>query len=398
MLNIMIIRPQVVQLLDRLKEQPPQFIQVLCGPRQVGKTTSALYIQDQFEQPAIYTTADEAETGGAVWIDQQWEAARLQQKQTDGIVLLIIDEIQKIDDWSQAVKKNWDQDRRNNLPIQILLLGSSRLLLDQGLTESLMGRYEQTLMYQWSFPEVQEAFDATLDDYLWFGGYPGGYALINDEKRWTDYVKNSIVNATVSQDILMMEPVRKPKLLRQLFELGAAYSGQILSYNKMLGQLQQAGNTTTLAHYLDLLDSAGMIAGLQKYYQADTRKKGSSPKLQLYDSGIMSALEQASRVAIESDPRRKGRWIETTVGAHLLKSARRGEIALYYWRHVNNEIDFVIERNQQLVGIEVKSTPSRPTKGMQAFQNKFSPQRVFMVGGEALPLELFLSMDIVDLF
>ncbi|MGM0589362.1 MAG: ATP-binding protein [Bacteroidota bacterium] len=394
----MIIRPQTALLLNRLKENPPQFIQVLCGPRQVGKTTAALYIQNQFEQPAIYTTADEADMGGAVWIDQQWEAARLQQKQSGEMVLLIIDEVQKIDDWSQSVKKNWDQDRRNEVPIQILLLGSSRLLLDQGLTESLMGRYEQTVMFQWSFPEVQEAFDATLDDYLWFGGYPGGYALINDEKRWTDYIKNSIIDATVNQDILMMEPVRKPKLLRQLFELGTTYSGQILSYNKMLGQLQQAGNTTTLAHYLDLLDSAGMISGLQKYFQADTRKKGSSPKLQLYDTGIMSARENSSRETIEMDPKRRGRWIETLVGAHLLKSARRGNISLYYWRHVNNEIDFVIERNQQLVGIEVKSTPSRPTKGMQAFKNKFSPQKVYMVGGEALPLEMFLSMDATELF
>jgi len=169
------------------------------------------------------------------------------------------------------------------------LLGSSPLLVQQGLSESLAGRFEILRIGHWSFSEMRDAFGLTVDQYLYFGGYPGSAALINDEERWRRYLLDSLIETTLARDILLMNRVDKPALLRQMFRLGCEYSGQILSYQKMLGQLQDAGNTTTLAHYLDLLSGAGMLCGLSKFSSEVVRQRGSSPKLQVLNNGLMTA-------------------------------------------------------------------------------------------------------------
>ena len=261
----------------RLNE-PRQFIQVITGPRQTGKTTLIQQVLKEIKIPSHYATSDAVDANSPLWIEQQWEIARLrlQSVQVKKGYLLVFDEIQKIRNWTETIKKLWDEDTRNDIPLKVVLLGSSPLLIQKGITETLAGRFELLRISHWSYEEMHKAFGFGLDQYMYFGGYPGSATLISNEERWKNYIKDSLIETTVSRDVLMMKRVDKPALLKRLFELGCRYSGQILSYNKMLGQLQDAGNTTTLAHYLDLLSSAGMLTGLQKYASEKIRQKSST--------------------------------------------------------------------------------------------------------------------------
>lgn len=257
-----------------------RFIQVVAGPRQVGKTTLVQQIAKVSGLVFRYASADEPTLRGGEWIAQQWDAARLEARDAGRRgALLVLDEIQKISGWSEAVKRLWDADTRHHVPLKVILLGSAPLLIQRGLTESLAGRFEVLHLPHWSYAEMRAAFGWTLDQYVFYGGYPGAAPLVKEPERWARYVKDALIETTISRDVLLLTRVDKPALLRRLFELGCAYSGQVLSYQKMLGQLQDAGNTTTLAHYLELLSGAGMIAGLQKFSLGVTRQRGSSPKL-----------------------------------------------------------------------------------------------------------------------
>ena len=252
-------RPLYQTLLSRLKE-PRRFLQVLAGPRQVGKTTLARQAMEGGRTRSQYASADEPTLQDRAWIEQQWDLGRMKAK--DGEALLVLDEVQKVPGWSEVVKRLWDEDTAKRVSLKCVLLGSSPLLVQRGLTESLAGRFEILHVTHWSFAEMRDAFGWDVDQYVYFGGYPGAAALIEDRQRWARYIVESLIETTLSRDILLMTRVDKPALLRRLFLLGCDYSGQILSYQKMLGQLQDAGNTTTLAHYLELLAGAGMLKGV----------------------------------------------------------------------------------------------------------------------------------------
>lgn len=238
--------------------------------------------------PVIYASADESGVKDHFWIQQQWDIARLSAKD-NGDVLLVLDEIQKIPDWSSVVKKCWDEDTRHKVHLKVVLLGSAPLLIQRGLTESLAGRFEQIPVTHWSFQEMHQAFGFSLDQYIYFGGYPGAAPLIQDEPRWQRYIHDALIETTLSRDILLLNPIHKPILLRRLFQLSCEYSSQILPYHKMLGQLHDAGNTTTLAHYLELLKGVGMVAGIEKYCWNQIRQRASSPKLQVFNTALISA-------------------------------------------------------------------------------------------------------------
>ena len=259
-------------------EEPRRFLQVLAGPRQVGKTTLVHQVLENLDLPSVFASADEPTLRDTTWLVAQWEQARLAARDAGrrGAVLAL-DEAQKIPAWSETVKRLWDEDSRHRLPLRVVLLGSSPLLVERGLTESLAGRFEILHLPHWSFDEMRAAFGFTLEQYLYFGGYPGAAPLADDPTRWRRYVLDALVEATLSLDVLLMTRVDKPALLRQLFELGCRFSGQVLSYTKMLGQLQDAGNTTTLAHYLELLAGAGMLTGLSKHSGRELRRRDSSP-------------------------------------------------------------------------------------------------------------------------
>lgn len=392
-------RPEYHILKKRLELESRRFIQVIYGPRQVGKTTLIRQVLDQTEMLHHYASADAVAASGSVWISQQWEAARLKSStQNNQPVILVIDEVQKVENWSEQVKKEWDKDTDNDHPIYVVLLGSSRLLLQQGLTESLAGRFEATYMGHWSLSEMESAFGFSPEQYVWFGGYPGAADLIGDENRWKEYVRNSLIETTVSKDILMLSRVDKPALLKRLFEIGCDFSGQILSFNKILGQLHDAGNTTTLSHYLHLLDTAGLLAGLEKFSPNKIRQRASSPKFQVHNTALISAQNPNSFNQIRNRPAEWGRWVESAIGTHLLNSSIKKEYDLMYWRHVNHEVDFVLQKGDQSIGIEVKSGSAKPTAGMQAFEKKFKPQKVLLVGDDGLAWQEFLKMNTAELF
>lgn len=376
-----------------------KFIQAITGARQVGKTTIVRQICDELEFPFQYVTADNVANVSNIWIEQQWETARVKLKSSSkNEFLLIIDEIQKINNWSETVKQLWDTDTFNKINLKVVLLGSSGLMLQQGLNESLAGRFELIKIPHWSYTEMKTCFGFNAEQYAWFGGYPGAATLIDDENRWKDYVKNALIESTISKDILMLTNISKPALMRQVFELGVNYSSQILSYNKMIGQLQDAGNTTTISHYLQLLDTAGLITGLQKYYSEEYRAKSSSPKWQVKNTALFSALSALNYNSIRLDTVKWGQVIESVIGAHLINKAEEGNYKLYYWRHRNDEVDFIIQKDDKLIGIEVKSGQTKPTNGMAAFKAKYNPQKVLLVGTTGLLWQEFLEIEPSSLF
>jgi predicted AAA+ superfamily ATPase len=386
------LRPQAVILARRL-EEPRRFIQAVAGPRQVGKTTLVEQVTRSSGLPTRYASADGPAPRDASWVEQQWEAARLEARDADrhGAVL-VLDEIQKIRGWSESVKRLWDEDTRARLPLKVIVLGSAPLLVQEGLTESLAGRFEILRLLHWSFWEMREAFGWSLDQYLFHGGYPGAAPLIDEPERWARYILDSLIETTISRDVLLLSRVDKPALLRRLFELGCRYSGQILSYNKMLGQLQEAGNTVTLAHYLDLLAGAGLLMGLQKYAAQDVRRRGSSPKLQVLNTALMTAQTGLTPREARTDHEFWGRLVESAVGAHLANAAAAGECELFYWRERSYEVDFVTKSARRLTAFEVKSgrTPDA-LPGMSAFSAAFKPHRKLLVGGDGIPVEEFLG-------
>ena len=374
----------------RLRE-PRRFIQVIAGPRQIGKTTMVQYVLGLVEGTTHYASADAVLSAGAIWLEQQWEIAR-QSVGKGGEAVLAIDEIQKIPNWSETVKKLWDEDTAHARNIKVVLLGSAQLLVQKGLTESLAGRFEVLHATHWNYPEMRDGFGLSLEQFCFFGGYPGAAALIGEENRWRLYVRDTLVETTISKDVLMLANIHKPALLRNLFLMGCAYSGQQLSFQKMAGQLQDVGNTTTLAHYLQLLQSAGLLAGLQKYAGQLVRQRSSSPKLLALNNALMTSSSNFSFREWRDHPERWGRLVETAVGNHLQQSVLETRIGLTYWNDRSLEVDYVLGAGDRLTAIEVKSgrTPSA-FPGIEAFASKFRVTRKLLVGGTGIPLDEFMA-------
>lgn len=362
----------------------------------MGKSTLVQQVTDELSLPVRFVSADEPTLRGSDWISQQWDAARLEIASDAGAVL-VLDEIQKIPGWSETVKRLWDEDTRRKRPLKVVVLGSAPLLIARGLTESLAGRFETLHLPHWSFAEMRGAFGWELDQYLVFGGYPGAASLAGDPVRWSRYIADSLIETSISRDVLLLTRVDKPALLRRLFELACRYSGQILSYTKMLGQMQDAGNTTTLAHYLDLLAGAGMVCGLQKYAGDAARSRGSSPKLQVFNTALMMATAGLDPEDALADREFRGRLVESAVGAHLANAAAAGECELFYWRDRGREVDFVVRSGAGLAAVEVKSgrAPQAHT-GTAAFDAAFKATRKLLVGGDGIPVEEFLGRTVAE--
>lgn len=390
-------KPQFYELKSRLSE-PKDKIQTVSGPRQVGKSTMVKQVLQEIDIPYLSVSADNVPKTDTFWISEMWATARARMKAANAPeFLLVIDEVHKLDNWSEAVKKEWDDDVRNDINMKVVILGSSRLLLKDGLTESLAGRYELIRMPHWSYNEMREAFAVDLDQYIYFGGYPGGAKYIKDERRWRRYIKDSIIAPAIERDILTTKIIYKPILMRQLFDLGCMYSGKELSLNKMLGQLQDAGNVTTLAGYLNTLGEGRLLCGLQKYAQDEARKYNSVPKLMVYNTALLTAQTSTTFHKTFTMPALWGRWVESAVGAYLLNQADEYDYKLYYWRENNDEVDFVIEYSGQHIAIEVKSGRRGANEGLKTFTNKFHPQQSFVVGTDGVPIEEFLTWNLGNL-
>lgn len=386
-------------LLKQRLEEPRHFIQVVMGPRQIGKSTLVKQVLKNLSIPHLFFAADDVPTSQKKWISDCWSQARLMVRgQSLKEMVLVIDEIQKIVGWSETVKKEWDADTFNDVPIKVLLLGSSRVLLERGLADSMAGRYEEIRMGHWSYSEMHDAFGWSLEQYVFYGGYPGSAQLIGDEPRWRDYIFSSIVDATINKDILQDTVITKPALLRQTFELCAAYSGEMVSLTKMLGQLQDAGNTTTLTGYINLLTQSGLVGGLQKYAMDNARKRASIPKYQVFNNALKDIYVDKTFQNAQSDRKLWGRIFESAVGSWLINEAFRHRWSLFYWRDGMNEVDFVLQRLDKTVAIEVKSNGESDTHGLHVFQEKFHPVQSVVVGENGLPPQVFLTMDLRELF
>ena len=396
--RIMYKRRQFNELKSRIEEARNK-IQVISGPRQVGKSTLVKQVLKEISIDFTFISADNVEKNNVSWINEVWETARQRMKlKKEREYLLVIDEVHKVNNWSEAVKKEWDDDTFNDVNIKVILLGSSRLLIKDGLTESLAGRYELIHMSHWSFKEMKEAFGMDLEHYIFFGGYPGGVGFINNEVRWRKYIKDSIVAPAIAHDILMTKTIYKPELMKQLFELGCTYSGEEIALTKLLGQLQDAGNITTLANYLSTLNESHLLCGLQKYANDNARKYNSVPKMMVYNTALLSSLYGLNYSQVFTNPKMWGRWVESAVGTHLLNMANELDYRIYYWRERNDEVDFILEYNRQCIAIEVKSGRRTTNAGISVFKEKFRPLHTFIVGNGGIPLEEFLSSDLKYLF
>ena len=402
-------RTQVRTIVRRLAEKP-QRLTAVFGPRQTGKTTIIRQVLGQIDLEHRYLAVDSPdslappvasnvsgttlpfpEVKDTDWLVRNWREGRREANRFGRGFLLVFDEIQKIPNWSETVKGLWDADRISNCPLHVVILGSAPLLMQSGLRESLAGRFELIRVTHWSFPEMSAAFGFDLNQYLYFGGYPGAVPFVRDPERWRDYVLNALVEPSIERDLLAMTRVDKPALLKQLFELGLDYSGQILSYTKMLGQLQDAGNTTTLARYLDLLSSTGLLTGLPKYSNRPLQVKASSPKLNVLNTALLAAGSGYSFEEAQADRTFWGRLVESAVGAHLFNTAASGT-RLHYWRDAPFEVDFVLQRGFRIIPIEVKSgLKRRPLGGMDEFRRRFDPYRSLLVGEDGIPLHEFLT-------
>lgn len=341
-------------------------MQVISGPRQVGKTTLALHLKEAWPGPSLYEAADDPTIPSTAWIEAHWNAARTMVSENKS-VLLILDEVQKIPGWSETVKKLVDEDKRNKNRVKILLLGSSALLVQRGLSESLTGRFELHRLPHWAYSECHECFGLTLEDYLIFGGYPGAIPLNNDYARWGRYIRNSIVETVVGKDVLLMSPVQKPALLRQVLGVACAHPAQILSFQKMMGQLSEAGNTTTIAHYLHLLSAAYLLSTLQRWSGNKIRQRGSIPKIILRDNSLANAMTLPSGGEELQNPAWRGRLVENAVGAALVTLAEQSGGELFYWRERDEEVDYVFKIGKKILAIEVKSGNVSKNKALMTF-------------------------------
>ncbi|MCQ2058186.1 MAG: AAA family ATPase [Bacteroidaceae bacterium] len=391
-------REQIKDILSRIDEQRGK-LQVIVGPRQVGKTTLMGQVLEECTLPYDSYSADDVTGVSADWLAQVWETARMKMLAQGNIKrLLVIDEVQKISNWSETVKAEWDRDTREKRELIVVLLGSSRMLIEKGLTESLAGRFELIRLSHWTYMEMRDCFGWTLPQYIFFGGYPGAAAFIGNETRWRNYVKDSLVEPSISKDVLMDTRVLKPQLLRQLFEIGSSCSGELLSLTKVAAQLQDAGNVTTLAGYLHLLDECGLLCGLQKYAADNSRKYNSIPKFQVHNNALRNAWSELNYSEAVENPKEWGRMAESAVGAYLVSQAQIADYKVYYWRENNDEVDFVLTRRDRKIAIEVKSGRRTVNAGLPKFKTLYNPYHAITVGSGGLSFEEFLSMDLNLLF
>ncbi|OGI18505.1 MAG: hypothetical protein A3B68_07100 [Candidatus Melainabacteria bacterium RIFCSPHIGHO2_02_FULL_34_12] len=334
-------------------------IQAIVGPRQVGKTTLVLQLFRRWKGPRLYESADELSTPNTEWISTQWNKIRDKSANKKSKSLIILDEIHKIPRWSEAVKKLFDEDHRTNFNIRVILLGSAALLMQRGLTESLSGRFELHRHNHWSFKECNECFKISLEEYLYFGGYPGALLMRKNEERWARYIRDSLIETVLSKDLLLLSPITKPVLLRQAFSLATSYPAQILSYQKMLGTLQDAGNTTTIASYLQLLSKAFLLALLERWSGTKIKQKGSTPKIIVLDNGIISSMSGSDFKSTIKDKTTWGRFLENAVGSKLYSLAMNSGGELFYWKERDYEVDYILKLGNKIYAIEVKSGISK---------------------------------------
>lgn len=392
---------QHLNILTSRMAEPRRRMQIVMGPRQVGKSTLVGQFTEGISVPFDFFAADGVNRFDSSWIPNKWQQVRMRMDiHSEQEHILIIDEVQKIRGWSEQVKKEWDEDSRSHRNLKVILLGSSRLLLQKGLEESLEGRFETIKMGYWDWQEMHEAFGFSMDEYVYFGGFPGLAPDIQDEDRWRNLMEDSIISPILTRDILEIEEIRNPALLRQVFELACIESAKELSLTKMQGTMN-SGTVPTIKNYLDILNKSMIVQPLQNYSASRIREKLSVPKMQVFNNAFRNRFGSFSFDEARVDPAEWGRQIESAVGAHLANRSMMDDYELFYWRNERRqECDYVLRKGQALVAIEVKSGSVDKTVGFEKFKEQFADKvtSAFIVGPQALPLEDFFMMDLKSLF
>lgn len=359
-------------LKKRLAETAPSRIQLVCGPRQVGKTTALLELEKMWGEKAIYVTMDSPEAQVQGFWERLWTRAANTSSDL-GTIVVLIDEVQHLQDWSVLLKSEWDRIVRFRLPIHVVASGSSSLQLDLGSKESLAGRFERLTLPHWSASSIASVYkvkkDEAVQEYVTRGSYPGAFQFRNEPNRWKAYVRDSIIEPAIGRDILALNAIRRPALLRQIFAITATIPAQIFSLQKLQGQLQDSGALATIAHYLELLENAFLIAVLRKYTNKPLRFRESPPKFVVLNQAICAAYDPRGIPTRESDPQRFGFWIENACLAHLWNSGRN----LMYWREEPYEVDAIVNDEKSKWAIEVKTGPysSQDLKGLLEFTSRY---------------------------
>ena len=390
-----------LNILKSRMAEPRRRMQIVMGPRQVGKSTLVGQFTEGISVPFDFFAADGVNRFDSSWIPNKWQQVRMRMDiHSEQEHILIIDEVQKIRGWSEQVKKEWDEDSRSHRNLKVILLGSSRLLLQKGLEESLEGRFETIKMGYWDWQEMHEAFGFSMDEYVYFGGFPGLAPDIQDEDRWRNLMEDSIISPILTRDILEVEEIRNPALLRQVFELACIESAKELSLTKMQGTMN-SGTVPTIKNYLDILNKSMIVQPLQNYSPSRVKEKQSVPKMQVFNNAFRNRFGTFSFDEARVDPTEWGRLVESAVGAHLANRAMTDDYELFYWRNERRqECDYVLRKGQALVAIEVKSGSVDKTVGFEKFKEQFADNvtAAFIVGPHALPLEDFFIMDLKSLF
>lgn len=390
-----------LNILKSRMAEPRRRMQIVMGPRQVGKSTLVGQFTEGISVPFDFFAADGVNRFDSSWIPNKWQQVRMRMDiHSEQEHILIIDEVQKIRGWSEQVKKEWDEDSRSHRNLKVILLGSSRLLLQKGLEESLEGRFETIKMGYWDWQEMHEAFGFSMDEYVYFGGFPGLAPDIQDEDRWRNLMEDSIISPILTRDILEIEEIRNPALLRQVFELASIESAKELSLTKMQGTMN-SGTVPTIKNYLDILNKSMIVQPLQNYSPSRVKEKQSVPKMQVFNNAFRNRFGTFSFDEARVDPAEWGRLVESAVGAHLANRAMTDDYELFYWRNERRqECDYVLRKGQALVAIEVKSGSVDKTVGFEKFKEQFADKvtAAFIVGPHALPLDDFFIMDLKSLF
>ncbi len=347
-------------LAKRLAEPAPGRIQLLAGPRQVGKTTLLLEVAERFGKQSVYAAADAPEAA----LPGFWERIVARTEETAaarGRAILLLDEAHLLHGWGARLKGVWDRFKRRKTPVHIVASGSSALHLAVGSRESLAGRYERLTLTHWSARSIAEVYgvptEEAADLVVRMGSYPGAFPLRKDVARWSAYVRDAILEPAIGRDILALAAVRRPALLRQVFGVAASSPAQIVSLQKLQGQLQDAGALETLAHYLALLDEAFLVASLPKYSTNVARRRASPPKLVPLNNALVAVVDPEGIADSKSDPKRFGVWVENACLAHAWNSGQR----VAYWREEPLEVDGVLEGSWGKWAIEVKTGRFQPS-------------------------------------
>lgn len=390
-----------LNILKSRMAEPRRRMQIVMGPRQVGKSTLVGQFTEWISVPFDFFAADGVNRFDSSWIPNKWQQVRMWMDiHSEQEHILIIDEVQKIRGWSEQVKKEWDEDSRSHRNLKVILLGSPRLLSQKGLEESLEGRFETIKMGYWDWQEMHEAFGFSMDEYVYFGGFPGLAPDIQDEDRWRNLMEDSIISPILTRDILEIEEIRNPALLRQVFELACIESAKELSLTKMQGTMN-SGTVPTIKKYLDILNKSMIVQPLQNYSPSRVKEKQSVPKMQVFNNAFRNRFGTFSFDEARVDPAEWGRLVESAVGAHLANRAMTDDYELFYWRNERRqECDYVLRKGQALVAIEVKSGSVDKTVGFEKFKEQFADNvtAAFIVGPHALPLDDFFIMDLKSLF